>query len=200
MKHTNGPHDAPSNQGRHPHGRNDAPSNRAPLVPPSKNAPSRRKLFQTGRSGALSERMGANWDTDRAISFRDCTTCCEVAPSRSAIAPNGTKGCLSPNGQCTLWADGMPHPKRTGTTRADGVFPRCYGVFPLPTGGFPVLTPQPSLAATKHPRTNPRPQRNKRHAENNRRFPCVNAAAVLGCAQMRSKNAPPHQPTKPTTK
>ena len=145
MKHASGPHDAPSNQGRHPHGRNNAPSSRAPLVPPSENAPSerapllppsesapsRRKLFQTGPSGALSEQACAIWDTDKAISLRDCTTCCEAAQSRSAIAPNGTKGCVSPNGQCTLWADGMPHPKRNGTTRADGVFPQ-------PTGGVPL--------------------------------------------------------------
>ena len=190
MKHTNGPHDAPSERAHHPNGRNNAPSNRdpllppsesapserTPLLPPSESAPSQRKLFQTGPSGALSERTGAIWDTDRAISFRDCTTCCEAAPSRAAIAPNDTKGCVSPNGARHAMGrrDAPSEAKRhdagrRGVSAANG---RGSPVLtPRQTGGSLVLTPQPSLAATKHPGRNPRPQRNKRHAANNRRFP-----------------------------
>ena len=149
MKHTNGPHDAPSERAHHPHGRNNAPSNRAPLLPPSESAPSQRVLLQTGRSGALSERTGAIWDTSRAISHRDCIPCCEVAQSRSEIAPNGTKGCVSPNGAMHAMGrrDAPSERKRHDAGRR---------------GVSAVLTPQPILAATKHPRTNPRPARNPR--------------------------------------
>lgn len=194
----------PSNQGRHPHGRNDAPSNRAPLVPPSKNAPSRRKLFQTGRSGALSERMGANWDTDSANSFRDCTTCCEVAPSRSAIAPNGTKGCLSPNGAMhAMGRRDAPseanrhYAGRRGVSAANG---RGSPVLtPRQTGGSPCVNAAAKLGCDKTPTNEPCPQRTNRHAAANKRVPYVNATAVLGCAQMRSKQAPapPTQPNQP---
>ena len=133
-----------------------------------------------------------------------------LAPKQRHLAPRlrqtVRRGVFSPNGAMHAMGrrDAPSEAKRhdagrRGVSAANG---RGSPVLtPRQTGVSPVLTPQPSLAATKHPRTNPRPQRNKRHAAANRRVPYVNAAAVLGCAQMRSKNAPPNQnPTKPTTK
>ena len=180
MKHTNGPHDAPSNRAHNPHGRDNAPSeraplvppsesapsNRAPLLPPSENAPSQRKLFQTGPSGALSEQACAIWDTDKAISFRDCTTCCEAAQSRAAIAPNGTKGCVSPNGAMHAMGrrDAPSEAKRHDAGRR--------GVSAVLTGCF----------------------RSQRAG-----FPCVNAAAKLGCNKTHTNKAPrpANKPARP---
>ena len=173
MKHTNGPHDAPSERAHHPngrdnapskrahhpHGRNNAPSERTPHVPPSESAPSRRKLFQTGRSGALSERTGAIWDTDKAISLRDCTTCCEAAPSRAEIAPNGTKGCVSPNGAMHAMGrrDAPSEAKRHDAGRR-GVSAVFAGGPAVLTGRVPCVNAAAKLGCNKtHTNKAPRP-------------------------------------------
>ncbi len=157
MKHTNGPHNAPSNQGRHPHGRNNAPSKRAPLLPPSKRPPHNASCSKRAEAVPSQSKHAPSGTRTRQ--------------SRSEIAPLAAKqrnlaprlrqtvrrGVFPPTGQCTLWADGMPHPKRNGTTRADGVFPLVNGA------RSPVLTPQPCLAAMKRAERAPQPPKQHQH-------------------------------------
>ena len=245
MKHAHGPHNAPSERAHHPNGRNNAPSKRAPLLRRQKTRP---------RNAGCSKRAGA-----MPSQSKHAPSGTPTRQSHSEIAPNGTKGCVSPNGAMhAMGRRDAPSKRKRHDAGRRGVSAVLRGVsaangacFRGQRAGSPVLTPQPSLAATKHPRTkphaqqtnpraqqgnraskqnrapsketngtpeptsgspvltpqpylaatkrggtNPRPQRNKRRAANNRRVPCVNAAAVLGCAQMRSKNAP-HHPTQP---
>ena len=80
-----------------------------------------------------------------------------------------------------------------------------------PSKGTARLAEEPARPAKEpRPANKPaRPQRTKRPAAANKRVPCVNAAAVLGCDKTR-RNEPapsgetnpraPTKPTKPTTK
>ena len=137
--------------------------------------------------------------------------------SRSEIAPNGTKGCVSPNGAMHAMGrrDAPSEAKRHDAGRR--------GVSAANRAGSPMLTPQPSLAATKHTRTKPCPPEERSRAQRRNKptrparkqtarrgqragfavfpqptsgIPCVNAAAVLGCDKTR-RNKPARQQGTP---